>query len=128
MSDFLFRTGSDVQGAHPSWYRGETCHFNPTKNALHADGGLEEYILKGWVPPAPFITRNMPITAFGSCFAEHVSRWLMRSTSCSMIGPSSSSGVTKWQVAPMSFTPRPMTARSGWESALWTCAYSSSWR
>ncbi len=78
MSDFTFRTGKDIQPAHPSWYRGENCHFNPTKDALHGDGGLEEYILKGWLPAAPFITRGMPITAFGSCFAEHVSRWLMR--------------------------------------------------
>ena len=29
-----------------------------------------------------------------------------RATSCSMSGPSSSSAVTKWAVAPMSFTPR----------------------
>lgn len=78
MSDFTFRTGNDVQPAHPSWYRGATCHFNPTKQALRDAGGLEEFILKGWLPAAPFITRDMPITAFGSCFAENVSRWLMR--------------------------------------------------
>lgn len=78
MSNFLFRTGDDVQPAHPSWYRGETCHFNPTKAALHAARGLDEYILKGWLPAAPFVTRSMAITAFGSCFAENVSRWLMR--------------------------------------------------
>lgn len=78
MSDFYFRTGKDVQPAHPSWYRGAGCHFNPTKDALHGEGGLDEYILKGWVPERPFIGRTMPITAFGNCFAEHVSRWLMR--------------------------------------------------
>jgi hypothetical protein len=78
MSDILFRTGNDVQPAHPSWYRGESCNFNPTKNALRDAGGLDEYILKGWLPPRPFITREMPVTAFGSCFAQNVSRWLMR--------------------------------------------------
>jgi hypothetical protein len=78
MSNILFRTGNDVQPAHPSWYRGETCNFNPTKNALRDAGGLDEYVLKGWLPPRPFITRDMPVTAFGSCFAQNVSRWLMR--------------------------------------------------
>jgi hypothetical protein len=77
-SDIMFRTGSDTQPAHPSWYRGETCNFNPTKNALREDGGLDEFVLKGWLPPEPFITRRMPVTAFGSCFAQNVSRWLMR--------------------------------------------------
>lgn len=78
MSRFLFRTGNDVQPAHSSWYRGESCNFNPTKAALQAPGGLADYLLKGWLPRAPFISRDMPITAFGSCFAENVSRWLMR--------------------------------------------------
>ena len=32
--------------------------------------------------------------------------WVTRTTSCSMIGPSSNSAVTKWAVAPMSLTPR----------------------
>ena len=37
-----------------------------------------------------------------------MSRWLMRSTSWSMIGPSSRSEVTKCAVAPISLTPRAM--------------------
>ena len=77
-SDLMFSTGQDVQPAHPSWYRGDNCNFNPTKRALAAEGGLEEFILKGWLPPQPFISRDMPITAFGSCFAQNISRWLMR--------------------------------------------------
>ena len=76
--DIMFRTGKDVQPAHPSWYRGENCNFNPTKNALRDEGGMEEFILKGWLPAHPFITREMRITAFGSCFAKHLSQWLMR--------------------------------------------------
>lgn len=77
-SDLLFTTGADVQPAHPSWYRGETCNFNPTKRALRDAGGLEEFVLKGWMPSRPFISRDMPVTAFGSCFAQNISRWLMR--------------------------------------------------
>lgn len=77
MKYLYFRTGDDIQPAHPTWYRGENCNFNPTKNALHDEAGLEEYLLKGWLPPRPFITRDMWITAFGSCFAQHISEWLM---------------------------------------------------
>lgn len=73
-----FRTGQDEQNAHPSWYRGDTCHFNPTKRALRGAGGLEEFVLKGWLPPRPFITRDMLVTAFGSCFAARLSQWLMQ--------------------------------------------------
>jgi len=59
-----------------SWYRGEYCNFHPGKVGLHGEGGLEKYILQGWVPPEPFITRKHRITAFGSCFAENVRRYL----------------------------------------------------
>lgn len=73
-----FRTGREVQHAHPSWYRGETTHYNPTKAVLYDVGGLEEFLLAGWLPPKPFIGREQVITTFGSCFATHLSAWLMR--------------------------------------------------
>jgi hypothetical protein len=38
--------------------------------------GMYRYILRGWVPKRPFITKNTKIVAFGSCFAVEVSKWL----------------------------------------------------
>ncbi|HEY5410950.1 MAG TPA: GSCFA domain-containing protein, partial [Caulobacteraceae bacterium] len=63
---------------HGSWYRGDNINFIPTKAALAAPGGLEEYILQGWLPPSPFITRDTAITSFGSCFAHHVTDYLLQ--------------------------------------------------
>ncbi len=61
---------------HGSWHRGDSVNFIPTKAALAEPGGLEEYILKGWLPETPLITRETAITAFGSCFAMHLSKFL----------------------------------------------------
>ena len=35
-------------------------------------------VLKGWLPDAPVITSQTQITAFGSCFAGHISEWLSK--------------------------------------------------
>ena len=75
---FEFRTGNCTQTAHSSWYRGKDCNFNPTKTALRDNGGIEEFLLKGWLPQKPFVNREMCVTTFGSCFAKHVSDWLCR--------------------------------------------------
>lgn len=48
----------------------------PDKNVLRHQEALDGYFLKGLVPPAPVIRKNHQITAFGSCFAGHVSRYL----------------------------------------------------
>jgi len=58
-----------------TWFRGEQTNFNPSIEHLLAPGGIEEYLLKGWLPPEKPITRQTRITAFGSCFAEHISNW-----------------------------------------------------
>lgn len=59
-----------------SWYRGENTNFYPSKKALRVPDGVYTYYLKGLVPEAPFIQKETPITAFGSCFAHHVSNYL----------------------------------------------------
>ena len=58
-----------------TWFRGDTTNFNPNVGALLAPGGVEEFVLKGWLPDAPRIDRATRVTAFGSCFAEHISNW-----------------------------------------------------
>lgn len=62
--------------AHATWYRGENCVFAPNKAALMAKGGLEKYILEGWIPDSPIITKETSICTFGSCFAANVARYL----------------------------------------------------
>jgi hypothetical protein len=64
------RTGS-------SFYRGEVINYAPYRRDYAADNFLEEYILKGWMPEAPLLDPETKITAFGSCFASHITKHLM---------------------------------------------------
>ena len=64
--------------AHGSWYRGETTNFHPMQESLSEPDAVAKYVGHGWFPDAPFITRNNYITAFGSCFAAEVTRFLLR--------------------------------------------------
>lgn len=67
----------DISGAaHKSWYRGEFCNFNPNKKNLLEDDAIEKYVLKGWLPAAPIMDHKDVVTTFGSCFAEHISKYL----------------------------------------------------
>ena len=59
-----------------SFYRGETCNFNPYIADLNRLDFLKQFILKGWLPPSRFIDRSTQITAFGSCFAGHITNHL----------------------------------------------------
>jgi GSCFA family len=68
--------GVTRQIAHQAWYRGEHCNFNATKEDLAAPGAIERHVAQGWLPKTPFITRSRGITAFGSCFAQHISEYL----------------------------------------------------
>lgn len=64
--------------AHASWYRGEHCNLHASKINLGEAHAVEEYVLKGWLPQKPFVTRQHCITSFGSCFAQHLSHYLIR--------------------------------------------------
>jgi GSCFA family len=59
-----------------SFYRGETINFNPVAENYLEDDFLAKYLLKGWVPENPVLTKGMKITAFGSCFAMNITRHL----------------------------------------------------
>jgi len=74
---FAFNVDGKTQKAHASWYRGQHCNYNPTKENFLNPRAIEDYILKGWMPPTPFITKQHNITAFGSCFASHISSYLI---------------------------------------------------
>lgn len=59
-----------------SWYRGENTNFYPSKKVLRGPDAVDTYYFKGLTPEKPFIDQSTPITAFGSCFAYHVSNFL----------------------------------------------------
>lgn len=71
---------SGTVGGHykHGWYRGDTCNFAPRLTNIGADAKelVREQVLKGWVPDVPFLTKETPILAFGSCFAASVTNHL----------------------------------------------------
>jgi hypothetical protein len=65
-----------LQRVHGTWYRGREASFRPRKPELNQERGIDDFIVRGWAPPQGFITRQQRITAFGSCFAAHISGYL----------------------------------------------------
>lgn len=63
---------------HGSWYRGPHTHFIPSKAELAQADAVDRFVMHGWSPTAPFIDKQMRITAFGSCFAEYIGEYLHR--------------------------------------------------
>lgn len=59
-----------------SFHRGETVNYHPRRADFDAPNFLEQYLLKGWIPSRPILTKGMKITAFGSCFAANITRHL----------------------------------------------------
>jgi hypothetical protein len=72
-----FERGGHETTFNGSWYRGPNTNFIPCKAELHEPDAVEKYVLAGWLPAKPFIDRTVPITAFGSCFAMHISDYLL---------------------------------------------------
>lgn len=76
LTPLTVRTGSHEQTFHGTWYRGKGTRFIPSRPMLAEPGAVDRYVLDGWLPQAPLLTRTTPVTAFGSCFAHHITRWL----------------------------------------------------
>ena len=62
----------------PSFHRPGTVNFNPYQYDFYGDNFLEKYLLKGWTPAAPPISRGTKVTAFGSCFAANITKHLSK--------------------------------------------------
>lgn len=71
------KSGKDIQKFNGSWYRGNSTNFIPSKKLLNQPNSIKEYILKGYFPSKPFIEKDTVITAFGSCFAQHITKHLI---------------------------------------------------
>ncbi len=75
---FTFEVEGIGQLAHKTWYRGAHCNYNPSLENMHGADTALNHVLAGWLPPTPQITPETNIVAFGSCFAEHITRWLAK--------------------------------------------------
>lgn len=60
----------------PTFHHSDTVNFHPHRDDYRSGTFLQEYVLKGWLPDAPFVTRQTQVTAFGSCFAANITRHL----------------------------------------------------
>jgi GSCFA family len=67
---------SQQRGGEPSWHRGETTNLYPSHSHYFDRSFLRDYVLEGWMPETPVLTRGTKITAFGSCFAANITRHL----------------------------------------------------
>ncbi|WP_244434088.1 GSCFA domain-containing protein [Azospirillum sp. B506] len=60
-----------------SWYRGPHTNFIASKAEIAQTlEGVDRWVMQGWSPQTPFITRDTRITAFGSCFAGYITSYL----------------------------------------------------
>lgn len=50
----------------------------PGKDQLASQDAVEDYFMHGYAPEHPIISKDTNITAFGSCFAGNVSRYLLK--------------------------------------------------
>jgi len=76
LPDLVVSRGEHTARFNGSWYRGETANFIPSKAQLREPDAVERFLLHGWLPNAPFITKGSRITSFGSCFAQHLTEYL----------------------------------------------------
>lgn len=70
------REGEATKHIGSSFFRGEHCNFNPYQADFAAPDFLARYLLRGWLPEQPWIGPETRVTAFGSCFAGHISQHL----------------------------------------------------
>jgi hypothetical protein len=72
-----YEMGGTIRSANSSWYRGENCNFHPELADLSKPGAIDQYVGLGWFPEKPFITKDHSVTTFGSCFARHITDYLV---------------------------------------------------
>jgi len=74
--EIRFEVDGAKQTATDTWYRGETCNFNPDVETLETPHAVMRHVVGAWAPPQPLIGPDTKVCAFGSCFAAHISEWL----------------------------------------------------
>lgn len=76
MSRIVIEQDGVQRKASASFFRGETTNFYPGDKSLERADVVSEYLAKGWMPAERFVSKATPIVAFGSCFADNISRYL----------------------------------------------------
>ena len=76
LQPILYKTKNDLQKFGGHWFRGNNCNFIPSKKHFKDTDFFEKYIIKGFKPKKPFISKRNNLLAFGSCFAAEVSKYL----------------------------------------------------
>jgi len=76
LDPLIYKTKSDSQKFGGHWFRGKNCNFIPSKKHFKDKNFFDKYILEGFKPKKPFITKKQNILAFGSCFATEISSYL----------------------------------------------------
>lgn len=66
----------DAKARHSEWFRGPRPNRNPDCASMISHTAAADHVIDGWAPDAPVIDKTTRITAFGSCFAANISRWL----------------------------------------------------
>ncbi len=66
----------DAKARHSPWFRGPRPKRNPDNPKMVAHTAAANHVIDGWAPETPAIDGNTKITAFGSCFAANISKWL----------------------------------------------------
>jgi hypothetical protein len=70
--------GEQAKRMGSSFFRGGDCNFNPYGHDHTLEDFAQRFLLKGWLPEAPLIKPVTRVTAFGSCFATHISEHLVK--------------------------------------------------
>lgn len=71
-----FRVDGKRQISSDTWFRGDTTNFNPKQQNMRDEEAVSRHVLHGWLPDSPQIGPETKITAFGSCFASNIVKWL----------------------------------------------------
>ena len=71
-----FEIDGHKQSGNYTWFRGDNANFNPKLANLRGSDSALRFIVKGWEPKEPYITKSTKVVAFGSCFATNITAWL----------------------------------------------------
>lgn len=59
-----------------TFFRGDVINYFPTAISYLSPSVVSDYLVKGWMPDAPFIDKDARIVTFGSCFASNIAKFL----------------------------------------------------
>lgn len=76
MALLTYEQDGQIKRTSGSFYRGDSVNYHPSDVSLEQDDAITSYLVKGWMPSSPFVTKDTALVAFGSCFAANISKYL----------------------------------------------------